>query len=188
LVLLGVSFVKRRRTGRALVSRLAHVAMALFLVGVAGSSMGGDFNGSMRPGEQVEVAGHLVNLVSVDTGEADRYVFVRADFVLDSFGPTLSPEIRGYEDQSLPVAEPVVHSSLVDDVIVAISLLYPDGETVEVSVFVRPLVTWVWVGAALMALAGLVALFWRDGAVAGRRQSATAGQQRGGTTSEGVVR
>jgi len=124
----------------------------------------------------------------VDTGEADRYVFVRADFLLDPFGKVmLSPEIRAYEDQSLPVAEPVVRSSLVDDVIVAISLLYPDGETVEVSVFVRPLVTWVWVGAALMALAGLVALVWRDGAVAGRRRPATAGQQRGGTTSEGVA-
>ena len=188
LLLLGVSLVKRRRTGRALVFRLAHLGMALFLVGVAGSSMGGDFNGSMRPGDQVEVAGHLVNLVAVDTGEADRYVFVRADFLLDPFGKVmLSPEIRAYEDQSLPVAEPVVRSSLVDDVIVAISLLYPDGETVEVSVFVRPLVTWVWVGAALMALAGLVALVWRDGAVAGRRRPATAGQQRGGTTSEGVA-
>ncbi len=185
LVLLGASLLERRRAGRALVSRMAHVGMALFLVGVAGSSMGGDFNGSMRPGDEVEVAGHLVSLVSVDTGEADRYVFVRAHLAVD--GATLSPEIRAYEDQSLPVAEPVVRSSLVDDVIVAISLLFPDGETVEVSVFVRPLVTWVWVGATLMALAGLVALFWRDGAVAGRRRPATAGRRRGGTTSEGVA-
>jgi cytochrome c-type biogenesis protein CcmF len=190
LVLLGISLVKRRPAGRALVSRLAHLGMALFLVGVAGSSLGGDFNGSMRPGESVEVAGHVVSLVSVDTGETERYVFVRADFTVDTLdtSPTISPEIRAYEDQSLPVAEPVLRSSLVDDVIVAISLLFPDGETVEVSVFVRPLVTWVWAGAALMGVAALIALFWRGGAVAGRRPPATAGQRRGGTTSENIAR
>ena len=122
-----------------------------------------------------------VVLDDVTTGEGDRFIYVQARIEVD--GTSLTPEIRAYEDQALPVAEPVVRRGVVDDVIVAISLLFPDGETVEVSVFVRPLVSLVWLGAALMALAGLAALAGRAGAVEGRRPPATAGQPAEGTTT-----
>lgn len=186
LTLLTFALVTRRVRGRLLTVHLAHIGMALFLVGVAGSSFGDEFNGAMVPGETVTVAGHEVTLHRVDTGESSRYVFVRADFDVD--GSPISPEIRAYEAQTTPVAEPVLRSRLVDDVIVAVSLLFPDGETVEVSVFVRPLVSWVWVGAALMGLAGLVALFARGGAAATPRRSATAAQPTEGTTTGALSR
>lgn len=186
MVLVIRALLIRRWTGRALVSRLAHLGMAVFLVGVAGTSLGDDFTGSMRPGETIAVSGHEVTLEAIEKGEAERYVFVRADFSVD--GARMSPEIRAYEDQGTPVAEPVLRSSVVDDVIIAISLLFPDEETVEVSVFVRPLVMWVWLGAVLMGLAGLLALFWRGGAVSGRRRRATTELRRGGTTSEAAAR
>ena len=171
-LLLAVAVWRRRRVDRVLVSRLAHLGMALLSVGVAGSSLGGDFTGSMRPGDQVTVAGREVVLVSVETGQADRFDFVRADFTVD--GAPVSPEIRAYEDQAVPVAEPALRSALTEDVMVAVSLLFPDGETVQVSVFVRPLVTLVWVGAIAVGLAGLLALFSRGGAAVEPRRSATA--------------
>jgi cytochrome c-type biogenesis protein CcmF len=181
LLYLGLGLARSRPRGRLLTVHLAHLGVSLFLVGVAGSSFGADFSGTMMPGDTITVGGHEISLDRVETGEGDRYVFVRA--VVDVDGRSLAPEIRAYEEQTVPVAEPVVRSSPVDDVIVAVSLLFPDGETVEVSVFVRPLVWWVWAGAVLMGLAGLVALFARDGAAAGPRRSATAGRQRGETTS-----
>lgn len=173
--------VRGRARGRMLVTHLAHLGMAVFLVGVAGSSFGDDFSGAMTPGETTVVGGHEVVLDEVTTGEGDRFIYVQARIEVD--GTSLTPEIRAYEDQALPVAEPVVRRGVVDDVIVAISLLFPDGETVEVSVFVRPLVSLVWLGAALMALAGLAALAGRAGAVEGRRPPATAGQPAEGTTT-----
>lgn len=185
LVRLVVGLVRGRIRGRLFTVHLAHLGMALFLVGVAGSSFGEDFNGTMRPGDTITVGGHEVTLEDLETGESDRYLFVSADFAVD--GRMLSPEIRAYEEQTLPVAEPALASTAVDDVIVAISLLFPDGDTIEVSVFVRPLVWWVWVGAALMGLAGLAALFGRDGAASGRRRSATATQRQEGTTIETVA-
>ncbi len=183
---LGVAAFRARPSQRLWPAYVAHTGMAVFLIAVAASSYGADHNGSMRPGETVVVGGHEVTLLEVDTGEADRYVYVRADFSVD--GRTLSPEIRGYEEQATPVAEPALRSTLLGDVIVAVSLLFPDGETVEVSVFVRPLVWWVWVGAALMTLAGLAALSGRGGAAATRRRSARAGQLPGGTTTGSTVR
>jgi cytochrome c biogenesis factor len=160
--------------------------MAVLLVAVAGSSFGGEFNGSMIPGESVTVAGHEIALRGVETGEGERFVYVRALFDVD--GEQMSPEIRAYEDQEVPVAEPVARVGLIDDVIVAISLIFPDGNTVEVSVFVRPLVSWVWFGASLIGLAGLIALFARGGAAAMRRRSAREVLRSGGTTSGTVSR
>jgi len=167
-------------------AHLAHMGMALFLIAVAASSFGADHSGSMRTGESVAVGGHEVTLLAIETGEAERFVYARADFSVD--GRTSSPEIRAYEDQAVPVAEPVLRSTPLGDVIVAISLLFPDGETVEVSVFVRPLVWWVWVGAALIGLAGLVALGGRGGDGARRRRLAREERQSGGTTTGSTAR
>jgi cytochrome c-type biogenesis protein CcmF len=186
LLALGVDSLRQRPHRRLWPAHLAHIGMALFLVAVAGSAFGADHTGSMRPGDSVVVAGHEVTLVTVDTGEADRYVFARAEFTVDD--ATLVPEIRAYEDQAVPVAEPALWSTPRQDVIVAVSLLFPDGETMEVSVFVRPLVWWVWVGAALIALGGLLALAGRGGADVVRRRSARAEQPRGGTTSGSTSR
>jgi len=170
--LLAAGLVTSRVRGRRLTIFLAHLGMALFLVAVAGSSFGDQFSGSMMPGDTVTVSGHEVSLRAVSTGEGDRFVYVRGDFDVD--GVRMSPEIRAYEDQGVPVSEPVLRPGLTDDVMVAISLLFPDAETVEVSVFVRPLVSWVWLGVALMGLAGLFALVSRGGAAARQRRSAIA--------------
>jgi len=187
MVLLVARLVKTRPRGRRLTAYLAHIGMAVFLLAVAGSSFGDDFEGSLMPGESIEVGGHIVTLLDVSTGEADRYIFVRATFDVDGM-TTLVPEIRAYEDQSTPVAEPELRSTMVDDVIVAVSLLFPDGETVAVSVFVRPLVWWVWIGASLIAAAGLAALVSRDGAAAVPRRSARGERLRAGTTTDSASR
>jgi cytochrome c-type biogenesis protein CcmF len=181
LALLGLAIIRDRPRRRVLIAHLAHLGMALFLVGVAGSALGAELTGSMRPGDRVTVAGHEVVLTELSTGETDRYVFARAVFDVD--GGRLVPEIRAYEEQALPVAEPALRSTPVDDVVIAISLLFPDGATVDVSVFVRPLVWWVWIGAAVMALAGLAFLFSRAGDGEGQRRWAREGQRREGTTS-----
>lgn len=178
---IGIMSIRRRPRGRLVSAHLAHFGMAVVLVGVAGSSFGSDFSGPMMSGDTRDVGGHEVTLLDIASGETERYVFVRATFDVD--GSILTPEIRAYEDQLLPVAEPVLRSSVVDDVVVAVSLLFPDGETVAVSVFVRPLVWWVWVGAALIGLAGLIALFARDGAAAAPRRPATGEPQPEGTTT-----
>ena len=179
--LIGAGLLIDRPRRRLLIAYLAHLGMAVFLVGVAGSSFGGEFQGAMVPGEVIEVSGHELTLEQVETGEGDRFVFARAGFDVD--GSPMSPEIRAYEDQAVPVAEPVVRRGLLEDVIVAISLLFPDGETVEVSVFVKPLMSLVWVGASLMALAGLVALFGRAEVVSTQRRLATEAQPVAGTTN-----
>jgi len=178
---LGYLLVWKRGPTRLRAAQIAHLGMAVFLVGVAGSSFGDDFTGAMMPGDRVSVGGHEIALVAIETGEADRYLFVKAVFDVD--GSLMEPEIRAYESQEVPVAEPAFRSTPVDDVVIAVSLLFPDRDTVAVSALVRPLVWWVWVGALLMGLGGLIALSWQYGVVGRRRRSARAAPRPGGTTT-----
>ncbi len=174
-VLLAKDFASRRPRGRILAGHLAHLGLALVIVGAAGSALGADFAGVMAPGEIIEVGGRRITLARIETGEADRFIYVRASFTVDD-SRVLEPEIRAYEDQALPVAEPALLSRPGGDVIIAISKVTADASSVNVSVFVRPMVVWVWLGAVTMALAGLVALASKDEVGGERRREAKAGQ------------
>ena len=175
------SLVTRRPQRRALAGHLAHLGLAMILIGAAGSSLGDDFEGTMSPGEEIDVGGKAVRLEGISTGEQDRYIFVRAVFDVEQ--SIAEPEIRAYEDQSLPVAEPALVTGPLGDVVVAISTVTPDASEVAVSVFVRPMVWWVWAGALLLGLAGLSSLFSTYAVAAGPRRTATAERRSAGTAT-----
>lgn len=181
LVLLVRSLAGRRPRGRILAGHIAHIGMALVLVGAAGSSLGADFEGVVAPDETVQVGGREVFLEEISTGSADRFIFVRAVFLVD--GVRVEPEIRAYEDQPVPIAEPALLTGPGGDVIVAISTVTSDASAVNVEVFVRPMVWWVWAGALTMALAGLAALFGKAGAGAAPRRLAIEEQQSAGRST-----
>jgi cytochrome c-type biogenesis protein CcmF len=180
--LLGLDMFMRRPKKRRLGGYLAHLGLAMVVVGAAASAMGDEFNGVLAPGDSVEVGGHTITMLSVDTGEADRFIFAEARMDVDG-EDTLTPQIRAYEDQALPVAEPAIRSRPSGDVIVAISLLFPDANAADVSVFVRPMVWWVWAGSLVIALAGLVLLAGRAGGGAVQRREARARRPPEGTTT-----
>lgn len=179
--------VSRRPRGRRLAGYLAHLGVLMVLTGAAGSAMGDQFVGVLAPGDTVEVGGHHVAMIDIDTGETDRFLFAEARIEVDG-DLILTPQIRAYEDQALPVAEPALHSTPASDVIVAISLLFPEANAADVSVFVRPLVWWVWAGSLLLTLAGLLWLHATAGDVSGRRRLARAVPPAEGTTSDNSAR
>ena len=160
---------------------MAHVGIAMVLIGAAGSAMGGDGVAVMAPGDSLEVAGHEIVMRAINTGETERFLFAEAEIVLDG-QYVLTPQIRAYGGRDLPIAEPAIRSTPGGDVIVAISLLFPDAAAADVSVFVRPLVWWVWVGALVVSLGGLllIAVTTSDGAR--RRRKARAEPQQADTT------
>lgn len=174
---------RRGMRGRRRVGLLAHLGIVVALIGAGGSSLGSEFTGPMVPGDTVTVGPHTVELVEVSLGETDRFIYAEGLFLLDGRSE-LRPQIRAYESQALPVAEPALRTTPFLDIIVAVTLLTPDGGGFEVSVFVRPMVWWVWAGAVLLAASGVFALVSRDGASSRRRREAIEGPLQTGTTSE----
>jgi cytochrome c-type biogenesis protein CcmF len=173
---LAADLIRRRPPGRILVGYVAHLGLALVLVGAGGSSLGAQFRGGMAPGDVVAVGGYEVRLDRVETGEEGRFIYVAADLTLLRDGQevdTVRPQIRAYEDQPLPIPEPVLRSTPMEDIVFAISRVNQDASGVEVSVFVKPLVFWVWAGGLLIALAGVAGLTVPNGAGGERRREAT---------------
>lgn len=171
-----LAMIRNRPSGRMLVGHLAHLGMAVVLIGAGGSSLGDEFRGGMAPGDIVSVGGYEVRLDSIETGDESRFVFVDAELSLIKGGvvvETVNPQIRAYEEQDLPVPEPVLRSTPREDIVFAISRVTQDASGVEVNVFVRPLVFWVWVGGLLIGLSGLLALFSRVAGDEERRRLAT---------------
>jgi cytochrome c-type biogenesis protein CcmF len=184
-VLLALELGRQGRPGRLTAARLAHLGVALVLLGAGASALGTEFHGPMVPGDVAIVGPHRIELKEVRFGEADRFIYAEGVFLLDGL-KELRPQIRAYGAQQLPVAEPVLRSTPMVDVIVAVGVVTPGAEGFEVSVFVRPMVWWVWAGAVVLAIAGFSALSSGASSGAGRRRPAREGRPRTGTTIEGT--
>ena len=67
----------------------------------------------------------------------------------------LHPEKRMYASGGQPMTEAGIHPALGGDVYVALGESLGDGSW-AVRVQIKPFVRWIWLGAALMALGGLI--------------------------------
>jgi cytochrome c-type biogenesis protein CcmF len=61
-----------------------------------------------------------------------------------------------YENQREPIGSPAVRSSLTEDLYLSIHNI--DSNSVGLLVLINPMVSWIWIATAIMALGGLVAL------------------------------
>lgn len=184
--------VARGGSLRTIGLRLTHIGFALLLVGAAGSALGTSSQRTVDVGASTTVAERQFTLTRLDTGDNGRFEFVSARFEVVDGGTTrvMAPEIRAYEDQRLPTSEAALRSTVSGDLMISMRRVSPNLDGVTVDIFVRPLISWVWVGALVM-VAG-VALVAASRAASARaapdaspRRSATAARQPAGTTSEG---
>ncbi|MDR3157907.1 MAG: heme lyase CcmF/NrfE family subunit [Zoogloeaceae bacterium] len=147
---------------------LAHVGLAVF---VAGVSIVGAYEAEksvkMAPGDTVGIHAYRFRFLGVQSVEGPNYQALRGEMELSENGRAprrLFPEKRFYHHSAMPMTEAAIDAGLWRDAYVALGEPLdrerPDGEWV-VRVYVKPLVDWIWGGAFLMALGGLLALLDR---------------------------
>jgi cytochrome c-type biogenesis protein CcmF len=165
------------RTRRALLRRVAgmgaHLGLVVMLVGVAGSSayaVTGE--GTVSPGHPRTIGGVPVAVQGVSRAQTNGDTVTRADLVLRRGGDTvrLSPGLRYSPSHDMTVAVPAIASRVGGDLYVTLLSASRHG-SVTVRVARNPLVGFVWLGGALMALSGLAAL------MLGRRRRADVAEQ-----------
>ena len=71
---------------------------------------------------------------------------------------SLYPRMNQYENQREPVGTPAVRASLTEDLYLSIHNIDVESGSVGLLVLVNPMVSWIWIATAVMALGGLVAL------------------------------
>jgi len=135
------------RNRRRYAAYLAHLGMVLIAAGIAGSHFGQqEREVVLSPGQQVSIGNYTLTYVhttSVTLSDSAEYT---AELQMGS--ETLRPQhlIYGGGQAGTRVA---IRSTPLEDLYVVLSSVNNDG-TASFVLFVNPLVTWIWTGAAIL--------------------------------------
>ena len=143
---------------------LAHVGIAVFVVGVAlVNGYQAEKDVKMGPGDTVAVGGYTFRFNGVHPKQGPNYMALVGDVDLQRDAQTLRklrPEKRTYFASTMPMTEAAIDSGFLRDVYVSlgepIDKAKPEGEW-AVRVYHKPFVGWIWAGCLLMSLGGLLA-------------------------------
>ncbi|EKE43685.1 cytochrome c-type biogenesis protein CcmF [Oceaniovalibus guishaninsula JLT2003] len=125
-------------------------------------------------GEPFEVAGYTVELRDVRRAAGPNYTATRAAIAIGRDGrqvALLHPEKRVYPVARMPTTEAAIDGGITRDLYVVIGDPQ-DGGGWAVRTFVKPFANWIWAGAIVMALGGVLSLSDRRHRVAAGARSA----------------
>ena len=159
---------------------LAHAGMAIVIAGITGSNAWTvERIVDARPGDQIVLAGYTIAFDAVNQVTAPDYTATRAAMRLLRNGreiAALHPEKRFFPVENGNATGVAIRTNLLSDVYAVIG--DPDGKGgYTLRLYWNPLVPWIWLGAAAMALGGIVSLTdrrHRVGAPARRRREIAA--------------
>ncbi len=111
-------------------------------------------------GDEFELGGYQLTLTAVERIEGPNYISEYATFDLARNGrfiSTLHPEKRFYPVAGMPTTEAGIDNGFLRDVYVVIGDPQSSGGY-AVRTYVKPFANWIWGGALLMAIGGLISL------------------------------
>ncbi len=134
------------------------------------------------PGESFRVGAYDVTLVDVQQLQGPNYISTMAEMRVDKNGTevtTLFPEKRIYPVANMPTTEAAIDNGVFRDLYLVIGDPQGNGGW-SVRTFIKPYANWVWAGAIIMALGGLLSL-------TDRRFRVAAGARKAVTPTTGVA-
>jgi cytochrome c-type biogenesis protein CcmF len=170
----GSVLARARLLPRAMVGMtVAHLGVAAFIIGVTMvRAYEVERDVKMNVGDSTEVNGYTFTFRGVRELAGPNYNAVRGTVEVTRSGRVVGemhPEKRVYRVQQNPMTEAAIDTGLTRDLYVSL------GEPVEggawiVRVYVKPFIDWIWGGAVMMALGGLLAATDRRYRVKVRRE------------------
>jgi cytochrome c-type biogenesis protein CcmF len=140
---------------------IAHFGVGVLIAGVTVSiAWRSERIETLRAGDDLQIAGRTLHFVGVTEGNVENYQVQRAEIVVDRPGSapfTVHPERRWYPIAGSQTTNTSISTNGFGDLYLALG--DPDGKGGWVlRAYYNPLVPWVWFGAVLAALGGLVSL------------------------------
>jgi len=162
-----LALATRRQGWRGLVGRanggmVVHLGVIVVAVALASSN---SFTHSatldLEQGEVVEWGGHTFELLSVDEQTNDRGSErrVAANVRLDG-DQAYRPAITTYLNIGAEIGTPSVRTGWNEDIYLTLDQgATPGDSAVTIRVFIKPMILWLWIGGATMAIGTLLAAF-----------------------------
>jgi cytochrome c-type biogenesis protein CcmF len=140
---------------------VAHAGMGLMVLGIAASTAWQtEILQAMRPGETVKLASYDVTFDGVKEVRGPNYTARQGTFRIAHGGQpfiTLHPESRRYPQPPMDTTEAAIWPMLSADLYIVVG--EADGRGGHaVRLYHKPLVSWIWGGALVMVLGGMISL------------------------------
>jgi cytochrome c-type biogenesis protein CcmF len=143
---------------------VAHFGLAMFIVGATTvESYKEEADLSLRPGQSTEHAGFVFTMNSLREVEGPNYRAIESEVAITRDGEQvalLHPQKRVYRVQTMPMTEAGIDGAWNRDLFIAMGDHLGDGSW-SVRLQYKPMVRFIWLGAFVAALGGLIAVFDR---------------------------
>jgi len=167
----------------ALGTTIAHGALGLVVAGItASAAWQSEVIRVMHPGESAKIAGYEVRLDGVSELDGPNHRIRRAALTVthdDEPVTVLTPEKWFFPVQNTTTTEAAIHTTWFADIYAVLGdpaapQVGREGSAAEgwvIRLYHNPLVPWIWIGAVIMVLGGLVSLTDRRHRVGAPRRS-----------------
>ena len=160
-----VVLATRRQGWRGLVGRanggmIVHLGVILIAVALgASNSFSKSQELSLVANVEASFAGHTFELQDVVEVRDDRSISVEALVLVDG-KKVYAPAITKYTRIGMNVGTPSVRTSLTSDIYLTLEPpVRQDSNEARIKVFIKPMIIWLWIGTALMAVGTVLAAF-----------------------------
>jgi cytochrome c-type biogenesis protein CcmF len=140
---------------------VAHLGVGLLVAGLGGATTSKQEGVAMfAPNQSVPFAGMQLRIKEVTSGKGPNFDFVRAEVQAvhrDGSITTLRPERRFYPERQSETTKASVRETPLGNLYVALGEQSSDGRW-TLRYYTHPLAIWIWLGGAVMALGGVLAL------------------------------
>ena len=141
----------------------AHAGVIVAAIGVAfTSTLSVERDVALGENDVVHVQGYDFEVKDFHEVRGSNFDGMQAQVEVTKDGhavATLYPEKRTYVISMMPMTEAAIDASLMRDVYVALGEpIAEDSNKWAVRIYVKPLIRWIWLGAIIMALGGLLSM------------------------------
>jgi cytochrome c-type biogenesis protein CcmF len=153
-----------RRNQRRYGGLVVHLGIVLIALGIAGSmSYSIERQATLNRGETLDVGAYKIRFEGLRAIQQPTHYRIEGAFQVTNGGRSiglLSPALKFFPNQQSPVGRAVHRSTLREDIYLILSGFSElEKNRATLKVLVRPLVVWIWLGGAVIALGTLIAIW-----------------------------
>lgn len=139
---------------------MAHIGVAIMLLGVAlTSSFSSERSVLLSPGQDIGLGNFVFRFDGVASVNGPNYIGEEATFTVlegDEEIAILYPQRRIYLATNTPSTEMAIDAGFLRDLFITLGE-QKEGDSWSMTIYVKPFVRWIWLGAIFMAFGGILA-------------------------------
>jgi cytochrome c-type biogenesis protein CcmF len=140
---------------------IVHFGIVLIFLGISGTAFNQDKQMEMPAGAEMQIGPYHLTNQDFDSTQEPNYLTERATIAVDRGGRQvimLYPERRFYPANAESGTMVAIYSTLKEDLYVVYAGRSPETQKPVIHAYLNPLVKWIWLGGAIVALGTLLAL------------------------------